>query len=166
MTIQAKLKWTDGMQFVGILAWSAIIGFFAGTLGGRNDFNAAYVLVALALTPYVAGTAMLSIPVFGLLFWQLGLHKPHARPLYRLADGFCIIAVVLVGLQVRLDKGRRHHSNEHFPVGGVIIDHQNTCHHISPSSGESSLCSIGRRIVALAPVDRSSTVTTESCVGL
>lgn len=61
-----------GMQFAGILAWSVIIGFFAGTLGGRNDFNAGYVLVALALTPYVIGTAMLSIPVLGLLFWMAG----------------------------------------------------------------------------------------------
>ena len=61
-----------GMQFAGILAWSAILGFFAGTLGGRNEFNAAYVLVALALTPYVVGTAMLSVPVLGLLFWLAG----------------------------------------------------------------------------------------------
>jgi hypothetical protein len=47
----------------------------------------------------------------GLLLWELGLHKPHARPLYRLADGFCIIAVVFVRSQVRFDKGWRHHSN-------------------------------------------------------
>ena len=47
----------------------------------------------------------------GLLFRPLGPDKPHARPLYRLTDGFRIIAVALVGLQVRFHKGWCHHAN-------------------------------------------------------
>jgi transposase len=37
-----------------------------------------------------------------LLLRDLGRTKPHARPLYRLADDFGVVAVVLVGFQVYL----------------------------------------------------------------
>lgn len=56
-------------QFAGIAAWAAVVGYFAGVLGGRNDFNAAYVLVALALTPHMISTAVLPIPAIGQLAW-------------------------------------------------------------------------------------------------
>ena len=59
-------------QFAGLAVWAAVIGFFAGTLGGRNDFNAAYVLVALALTPYMISAALLPIPFIGQLVWLCG----------------------------------------------------------------------------------------------
>ena len=60
-------------QFVGLIVWALVIGFFAGILGGRNDFNAAYVLVALALTPYVVAGSLTPIPVFGTILWLCGL---------------------------------------------------------------------------------------------
>jgi len=44
----------------------------------------------------------------GLLLGRLGLDKPHARPLDCLADGLCIITVVLVGFQVRFNENRCH----------------------------------------------------------
>ena len=59
-------------QFAGIIVWAAVVGFFAGTLGGRNDFNAAYVLVALALTPYIIAASLVPIPYIGLLLWVAG----------------------------------------------------------------------------------------------
>ena len=59
-------------QFAGILVWAAVVGFFAGTLGGRNDFNAAYVLVALALTPYIIAASLVPIPYVGLILWLCG----------------------------------------------------------------------------------------------
>ena len=55
----------------------------------------------------------------GLLLWQLGLDKPHARPLYSFTDGLCVIAVVFVGFQVRLNEVRRHHSNS-MPQPGQL----------------------------------------------
>ena len=61
------------MRFAGIAFWALVIGFFAGTLGGRNDFNAAYLLVALALTPYILASALLPIPVVGFVLWLSGL---------------------------------------------------------------------------------------------
>lgn len=59
-------------QFAGILVWAAVVGFFAGSLGGRNDFNAAYVLVALALTPYIIAASLVPIPYVGLILWLCG----------------------------------------------------------------------------------------------
>lgn len=56
-------------QFAGIAVWAGVLGFFAGALGGRNDYNAAYVLAALALTPHMISTALLPIPVVGQLLW-------------------------------------------------------------------------------------------------
>ena len=60
-------------QFIGLIVWGIVIGFFAGILGGRNDFNAAYVLAALALTPYIVAGALNPIPVFGTLLWVCSL---------------------------------------------------------------------------------------------
>ena len=60
-------------QFAGIFVWALIVGFFAGTLGGRNDFNAAYVLVSLALTPYILAAALVPIPYIGLMLFLCGL---------------------------------------------------------------------------------------------
>ncbi len=59
-------------QFVGLIVWALVIGFFAGMMGGRNDFNAAYVLVALALTPYIVAGSLNPIPVFGTILWLCG----------------------------------------------------------------------------------------------
>ena len=59
-------------QFAGILVWAVVVAFFAGTLGGRNDFNAAYVLVALALTPYIVAASLVPIPYIGLILWLCG----------------------------------------------------------------------------------------------
>lgn len=56
-------------QFAGLAVWAGVVGFFAGALGGRNNFNAAYVLVALALTPHMLSTAVQPIPVIGQLLW-------------------------------------------------------------------------------------------------
>lgn len=60
------------IQFTGLVVWAAVVGFFAGALGGRNDFNAAYVLVALALTPYLISAAFVPIPGIGMLLWIAG----------------------------------------------------------------------------------------------
>ncbi len=54
-------------EFAGIAVWAVVVGFFAGILGGRNDFNAAYLLVALALTPHMVSTALQPIPGIGAL---------------------------------------------------------------------------------------------------
>jgi hypothetical protein len=69
-------------QFAGIAVWAGVVGFFAGALGGRKDYNAAYVLVALALTPHMVSTAFLPIPAIGQLLWlgtfiyaMVGLYK-------------------------------------------------------------------------------------------
>ncbi len=59
-------------QFAGILVWAVVVAFFAGTLGGRNDFNAAYVLVGLALTPYIIAASLVPIPYIGLILWLCG----------------------------------------------------------------------------------------------
>lgn len=56
-------------QFAGITIWALVVGFFAGVLGGRNDFNAAYLLVALALTPHMVSSALQPIPGIGALLW-------------------------------------------------------------------------------------------------
>lgn len=57
------------LEFAGIAIWAVVVGFFAGVLGGRNDFNAAYLLVALALTPHMLSSALQPIPGLGTLVW-------------------------------------------------------------------------------------------------
>lgn len=57
------------IQFADIVIWAVVVGFFAGLVGGRNDFNAAYLLVALALTPHMVSSALLPIPAIGPLLW-------------------------------------------------------------------------------------------------
>lgn len=57
------------VQFADIAIWALVIGFISAAFGGRNDFNAAYVLVALALTPYLVSSALLPVPLIGPLLW-------------------------------------------------------------------------------------------------
>lgn len=57
------------IRFADIAIWAVVVGFFAGALGGRNDFNAAYILVALALTPHMVCAALWPIPAIGPLLW-------------------------------------------------------------------------------------------------
>lgn len=57
------------LQFAGVAIWAVVVGFFAGVLGGRNDFNAAYLLVALALTPHMISSALQPIPGLGAVLW-------------------------------------------------------------------------------------------------
>ena len=61
------------LEFASIAIWAAVVGFFAGALGGRNDFNAAYLLVALALTPHMISSALQPIPGLGALLWLASL---------------------------------------------------------------------------------------------
>lgn len=63
LVLESVLRAT--FQFAGIAVWSGVVGFFAGVLGGRNDFNAAYLLAALALTPHMISAALLPVPVLG-----------------------------------------------------------------------------------------------------
>lgn len=60
-------------QLIGLIVWGIVLGFFAGILGGRNDFNAAYLLAALALTPYIVAGALNPIPLIGTLLWLCSL---------------------------------------------------------------------------------------------
>lgn len=59
-------------QFAGLALMAGFAGFFAGALGGRNDFDAAYVLVALAMTPAFVTSAFAPIPGLGLVLWIAG----------------------------------------------------------------------------------------------
>ena len=60
-------------QFAEIFVWALVIGFFARSLGGRSDFNAAYLLAALAMTPFIVASSLNPIPVFGTVLWLCGL---------------------------------------------------------------------------------------------
>ena len=57
------------LRFADVAIWAALVSFFAGALGGRNDFNAGFLLVALALTPHMASAAFWLIPGIGPLLW-------------------------------------------------------------------------------------------------
>lgn len=102
-------------QFAGVVIWAVVVGFFAGVLGGRNDFNAAFVLVAMALTPHLVSSALQPIPGIGALLW-LGSFVYAMVILYRGAPalvgipgesrarhlGLCLVSMVLAGIVITL----------------------------------------------------------------
>ena len=46
-----------------------------------------------------------------LLLGRLGLDKPHVGPSDRLADGFSVGSIILLPLDVRCHRGRRHQTH-------------------------------------------------------
>ncbi len=57
----------------GAVVMAGVIMFFAGIFGGRATFSAAFVTVALALTPYFLTEALLPLPLIGILASFAGL---------------------------------------------------------------------------------------------
>ncbi|NNG05206.1 MAG: hypothetical protein HKM95_14070 [Inquilinus sp.] len=72
-TMMAVVALRVVFQFSGLLAMAKIAAMVAGNLGGRDDFPAAYTLVALSLTPSMVGNALSPIPMIGGVTWLGGL---------------------------------------------------------------------------------------------
>ncbi|MGP1394403.1 MAG: Yip1 family protein [Inquilinaceae bacterium] len=53
------------VNFAGLALMALVVRVFSAMFGGSPDFNASYVLVALAMTPYYVGEAVLPLPVVG-----------------------------------------------------------------------------------------------------
>ena len=104
------------------LAWTFVIAFIfdflAGTFGGKRNFDAAYAVVALAIVPSAAGTAISPLPWIGWLislaasiyslmlayrFLPLYLEIPEASRVKHFAVS--IIAAIVVNLFVSLTVG-------------------------------------------------------------
>ena len=71
MLIQTLVRVAINVGLISLLA--GIATFFSGMFGGFADFNRAYVLSALGMTPVFLAEAILPIPVIGLLAFLLGL---------------------------------------------------------------------------------------------
>ena len=61
------------INLVAVVVVSGVVLFFAGVFGGRATFSAAFVMVALAATPYFLAEAVLPLPVIGGIAWVAGL---------------------------------------------------------------------------------------------
>ena len=60
------------INIAGVTILAALVRFFSTMFGGRGDFDTAYVLSALAMTPYLIGEALILFPVFGRIFMLAG----------------------------------------------------------------------------------------------
>lgn len=60
-------------NFASIAVMAAVVSFFGGLLGGRANFDAAYVLAALSMTPAYVGGAVFPIPLLGQLAGLAGV---------------------------------------------------------------------------------------------
>ena len=71
-------------SLVMVVVMAATVSFYAGLVGGSRDFSAAYLLVALSMTPLFVGDAFLPVPVVGALL-ALGTLFYAFVILYRMA---------------------------------------------------------------------------------
>lgn len=71
MIFQTLVRIVINVGLISLVA--AIVMFFSGMFGGLSEFNRAYVLAALAMTPVLLAEAILPIPVIGLLAFLMGL---------------------------------------------------------------------------------------------
>lgn len=84
------------VNFVLLMVMAAVLAFFSGLFQGSTNFNAAYVLSALSMTPLYIGEAVLPIPLLGplaalagLIYSVVILYKgvPHALAVPQRARG-------------------------------------------------------------------------------
>ena len=84
------------VNFVLLMIMAGVLGFFAGLFQGSSNFNAAYVLTALSMTPLYLGEAVLPVPLLGpmaamagLVYSIIILYKgvPHALSVPQTARG-------------------------------------------------------------------------------
>ncbi len=61
------------VNFVGVAVISGVVMFFAGVFGGQATFNAAFVMVALASTPYLLAKTVVTLPIIGAFVFLAGL---------------------------------------------------------------------------------------------
>ena len=61
------------VNVVGLALVSGVVMFFAGVFGGKATYSAAFVMVALAATPYLLAEAVLPLPMAGGLIFLAGL---------------------------------------------------------------------------------------------
>lgn len=61
------------VNFFLLLVMAGVLGFLAGMFQGSTNFNSAYVLTALSMTPLYLGEAVLPIPLLGPMAAMAGL---------------------------------------------------------------------------------------------
>lgn len=62
-----------GINFGALLLMAAVVSVLAGMFGGRQDFNAAFTLLALSMTPAYLAEAVTPVPALGLLAFLAGI---------------------------------------------------------------------------------------------
>lgn len=61
------------INFLAIAVMAGVVMTFSGMFGGSRDFNAAFMLVALAMTPHYVAEAILPVPLIGPIVAIVGL---------------------------------------------------------------------------------------------